>query len=124
MEYNYQEPLEYILRLIVNNPDELEITQKEEGTVIDLFIKANPSDYGIIIGRGGERIKNIKKILTVKAVRDGVKLNIHVDDDNNKQDTPAEQITTEEQNTTETEVEEPENIETPEDSQETEGQTI
>lgn len=86
MNYNYQEPLEYILKLIVNNPEDLEITQKEDGTVVDLFIKANPEDYGIIIGKGGERIKNIKKILTVKAVRDGVKLNINVDDSNVKRE--------------------------------------
>lgn len=82
MKYDYQEPLEYILKLIVNNPEDLEVTQKEDGTVVDLYVKANKEDYGIIIGKKGDRIKNIKKILTVKAVKDGVKLNIKVDDDN------------------------------------------
>jgi len=99
MKYNYKEPLEYILNLIVNHPEELEVTQKESGTIVDLYIKANPSDYGIIIGKKGERVKNIKKILTVKAVKDGVKLNIKVDDSNVKRESveeAAEEIPSEE----------------------------
>ncbi|HHH14312.1 MAG TPA: KH domain-containing protein [candidate division WWE3 bacterium] len=85
MNYNYKEPLEYILKLLVTHPEELEVRQEEEGTVVNLYVKANKEDYGIIIGKGGQRIKNIKNILTVKAVKDGVKINIHVDEEGKKE---------------------------------------
>ncbi len=84
MQYNYKEPLEYILKLLVNHPEDLEVTQEEDNTVVNLYVKANKEDYGIIIGKGGQRIKNIKNILTVKAVKDGVKINIYVDEESRK----------------------------------------
>lgn len=84
MKYDYKAPLEYIYKLIVNHPEDLVVRQEENDTIVNLYITANKEDYGVIIGSGGERIKNVKKILTVKAVRDGVKLNIKVDDDNSR----------------------------------------
>lgn len=80
-KYNYQEPLEHIIKVLVENPEEIEIRQEEDGTIINLFVKANPSDYGSIIGKRGKMINNIKNILKVKAVKDGVKININIDDD-------------------------------------------
>ncbi|MBP7859535.1 KH domain-containing protein [Patescibacteria group bacterium] len=81
MKDNYKEILEYILKFIVESPKEIEITENVTGTLIDLNVKANKADYGTIIGKGGQMIQNIRKILTVKAVKDGVKINIRIDDE-------------------------------------------
>lgn len=81
MKDNYKETLEYLLKFIVENPNDIEIEQTNEGTLINLNVKANKSDYGTIIGKGGQMIQNIRRILTVKAVKDGVKINIKIDDE-------------------------------------------
>ncbi|NCT55377.1 KH domain-containing protein [bacterium] len=78
--FNYKEPLEKIITVLVDNPKEVEIREEVDGTIVNLYIKANPNDYGVIIGRGGKMINNIKNILKVKAVKDGIKINLNIDD--------------------------------------------
>lgn len=99
-KYNYKDPLEHIIKVLVENPDEIEIRQEEEGTVVNLYVKANPSDYGSIIGKRGKMINNIKNLLKVKAVKDGVKININIEDDapkpTNKKEAEEETLESEE----------------------------
>lgn len=78
---SYKEALEYMVKLIAENPDEVEVREEVDGTVVNLYIKANKKDYGAIIGRGGQMVQNIRKILTVRAVKDGIKINIKIDDE-------------------------------------------
>lgn len=77
----YAQALEYMVKIIAENPDEVEITEQTDGTVITLYIKAAKSDYGAIIGKGGQMVQNMRRILTVKAVKDGIKININIDDE-------------------------------------------
>lgn len=77
----YGKALEYMVKIIAENPDEVEITEQTDGTVITLYIKAAKSDYGAIIGKGGQMVQNMRRILTVKAVKDGIKININIDDE-------------------------------------------
>lgn len=81
METNYKEVLEYILKFLVEYPEDLVVTESREGSIVDLNVKANKKDYGTIIGKGGQMIQNIRKVLTVKAVKDNVKVNIKIEDE-------------------------------------------
>ena len=66
-----QDTLEFIIKKIVNNPDDVEITQEEEedGT-IRFHITVNPEDAGLVIGKGGKVINAIRSIVRIQAIKD------------------------------------------------------
>ena len=65
-----KELLEYIAKPIVENPDEVEVTQEEEeeGKIV-LKLKVADEDKGRIIGKRGRIAESIRAILRVKAVK-------------------------------------------------------
>ena len=62
--------LEYIVKAIVENPDEVEITEEEEeeGKIV-LKLKVADEDKGRIIGKKGRIAESLRAILRVKAVK-------------------------------------------------------
>ena len=62
--------LEYIVKALVENPDEVEITEEEEEEgKIDLKLKVADEDKGRIIGKKGRIAESLRAILRVKAVK-------------------------------------------------------
>ena len=64
--------LEYIVKALVENPDEVEITEEEEeeGKIV-LKLKVADDDKGRIIGKKGRIAESLRAILRVKAVKTG-----------------------------------------------------
>jgi predicted RNA-binding protein YlqC (UPF0109 family) len=58
--------LEYVLKGIVEEKD-FEINEKEDTGQQILEIKADPEVTGLIIGKGGQTIKSIQNIISVRA---------------------------------------------------------
>lgn len=87
--------LEYIVPNIVNHPEDVIISETEEGGVVNLSIKVNPEDMGRVIGKSGKVIKAIRQIGRIIAIKKGVRVNIDVVDEGNRtvsEDTPNEQV--------------------------------
>jgi len=96
-----KELIEYILKSLTNFPDDVVITTQEEedGTTVYL-VKANPEDYGRIIGRRGNLIQAIRTIAKARAIKEHQRVMVRVltDDENREQtvttpatgETPAE----------------------------------
>jgi predicted RNA-binding protein YlqC (UPF0109 family) len=61
--------LEYIVKALVENPDEVEITEEEEEGKIVLKLKVADDDKGRIIGKKGRIAESLRSILRVKAVK-------------------------------------------------------
>lgn len=76
-----KELLEYIIPNIVNNPDEVEITEETTDGLTVLRIKVNPEDMGRVIGKSGKVIKAIRQIARIIALKKGVRVDIDVLDD-------------------------------------------
>lgn len=74
--------LEYILIRLVENPDEVKVTETvgDDGFII-LNVTANPADYGRIIGRGGAVITSIRNIIRVRAIKEGKRVAVKIDAD-------------------------------------------
>ena len=64
-----KELLEYIAKALVENPDEVEVTQEEEEGKVVLKLKVADEDKGRIIGKRGRIAESIRAILRVKAVK-------------------------------------------------------
>lgn len=79
-----QDLVKKIVSSIVNNPDDVEISQKESvdfpGLII-LKIKVNPDDLGIVIGKRGRTINAIRDLVTIAAIRSQQRVKVVVDEE-------------------------------------------
>lgn len=66
--------IEFLLKQIVNNPDEVSVEENREGTVIMLTICGAEEDMGLIIGKGGRTIRSLRALAKAKAIKEGVKV--------------------------------------------------
>lgn len=58
-----KEALEYILKTLVNNPEEISINQVEKDKLTVFEVKVSTDDMGRIIGKDGKNAKAIRTIL-------------------------------------------------------------
>ncbi|MER3581404.1 MAG: RNA-binding protein [Patescibacteria group bacterium] len=76
----YQKVLEEIIKALVNNPDSVKVTRRIDEMGVLLSIKLHPQDMGLIIGRKGETINAIKKIIKTIGVKHHARVNIKVEE--------------------------------------------
>ena len=75
-----KEFLEYLLKNIVANPEQIAITESKVDTFITLVISASTEDMGLIIGKEGKNIKAIRNIIKAKAIKDNVRVLVQIVD--------------------------------------------
>ena len=78
-----KELLEYIVKSIVNNPDAVEIEEKDSvdfpGLTI-LTINVAEEDKGVVIGRKGRTINAIRDLITINAIRTNRRVKVLIKD--------------------------------------------
>ncbi|NMB56331.1 KH domain-containing protein [Candidatus Beckwithbacteria bacterium] len=71
--------LRFILENIVDHPEDIKIQTKESEYGYNLIeFEVNPEDMGRIIGKGGKIISSIRKIIKIKAMKLGKRVNINL----------------------------------------------
>lgn len=79
-----KELLEHIVKSIVNNPDSVNIEEKESvdfpGLTI-LTIDVAEEDKGVVIGRKGRTINAIRDLVTINAIRTDKRVKVLIKDD-------------------------------------------
>ncbi len=76
--------LEYIVKAIVNNPEAVEVMEKESVDFHGLFIytiKVDQADKGVLIGRKGRTINAIRDLTTIAAIRQQKRVKVLVEED-------------------------------------------
>ncbi len=68
----------YIVKSIVNNPDDVEVSEDRQDGSVNLVLSVNPEDMGQVIGKGGQIIKAIRKLLTVRAMAENVRISLQL----------------------------------------------
>jgi uncharacterized protein len=119
-----KELLEYIVKNLVSNPEAVVVEEENQEGNVNLYLTVDSKDMGIVIGKGGQTIHSLRKILTVRAISENVRVNLQLTEpeggqgapvkDLPKEEAPAEE-STEEKETEKTE-EENEEEKTEEDS--------
>ncbi|MDR0915699.1 MAG: KH domain-containing protein [Oscillospiraceae bacterium] len=71
------ELLTYIAKSLVDNPDDIVVTSRVAGNETVLELRANKSDMGKVIGRGGRIAREIRTVVRAAGARRG--LNVTVD---------------------------------------------
>ncbi len=77
MEHD-QEFVEYIVKGIVNNPDDVRTERSidERGVLITLHI--NPEDMGYVIGRSGQTARSIRTLLKIVGAKNNARVNLKI----------------------------------------------
>lgn len=65
--------IDYMARAIVDNPDEVEVTEEEEDDQIVYHLRVAESDMGKVIGKQGRIANAMRTLLKVAAVRRGTR---------------------------------------------------
>lgn len=62
--------VEVIAKSLVDNPDEVVVTEKESGKALVLELKVAPSDMGKVIGKQGRIAKAIRSVVKAAASKE------------------------------------------------------
>lgn len=77
---NDKEFLEYVVKALVDNPNDVKIdrTVDEMGVLISLTV--NPADMGKIIGRNGNTAKAIRTLLRIIGMKNNARVNLKINE--------------------------------------------
>ena len=70
--------LEFIAKNLVTKPEAVSIDEQMEEGNVNLNLTVDPSDMGLIIGKNGQTIRAIRKLLTVRAIAENVRINLQL----------------------------------------------
>lgn len=70
--------LNFIVTSLVTKPEAVAIDEQNENGSVSLNLTVNPSDMGIIIGKGGQTIRAIRRLLTVRAIAENVRVSLQL----------------------------------------------
>ena len=82
--------LNYIVTSLVTKPDAVSIDEKSSDGNVDLILTVDPEDMGLVIGKGGQTIRSIRKLLTIRAIAENVRVNLQLNDPQGSQEAPKE----------------------------------
>ncbi len=73
-----KELVEVIAKALVDNPDEVVVTEKEEGKHVTLELHVAPSDMGKVIGKQGRIAKAIRSVVKAASLGDNKKVDVEI----------------------------------------------
>lgn len=73
-----KELVEVIAKSLVENPDEVTVTEKQSGKTTVVELKVAPSDMGKVIGKQGRIAKAIRAVVKVAASKEDKKVVVDI----------------------------------------------
>jgi predicted RNA-binding protein YlqC (UPF0109 family) len=74
------EIVEYLAKGLVDNPDELRVTETGDRDRVTVRLDVGEDDWGKVIGKGGRIASSIRALVKVAAVREDVRVNLEIGD--------------------------------------------
>lgn len=68
----------YIIKSLVNNPDEISINEIEQDRIVILELKVAKEDIGRVIGKEGKIIRTIRTLINAASLKIGKKVIVEV----------------------------------------------
>lgn len=75
-----QEFVEYIVKSLVEHPDDVKIDRKVDEMGVLITVKLNPQDIGQIIGREGSIIRAIRTLVRVIGLKNRARINLKIEE--------------------------------------------
>ncbi len=68
----------FIVTNLVTKPEAVSIDEQSQEGDVSLNLTVDPSDMGLIIGKSGQTIRSIRRLLTVRAIAENVRVNLQL----------------------------------------------
>ena len=75
-----QEFLEYVVKAIVNHPDEVKTTRTVDERGVLITLDLNPTDMGYVIGRRGQTARAVRTLLKVVGAKNNARVNLKINE--------------------------------------------
>lgn len=75
-----QEFVEYVVKSIVDHPDDVKLERSIDEMGVLITLTVNPEDMGQIIGRSGATAKSIRTLLRVIGARNNARVNLKINE--------------------------------------------
>ena len=72
--------VEYVARGLVDKPDEVRVSERDEGDRIIIRLDVADDDWGKVIGKGGRIAAAMRSVMKVAAVREDVRAGLEIGD--------------------------------------------
>lgn len=72
--------LEYVVKAIVNYPDDVKSTRTVDERGVLITLDLNPSDMGYVIGRRGQTARAIRTLLKVVGAKNNARVNLKINE--------------------------------------------
>ncbi len=70
--------IDYVVRAIVQFPDEVEVTQTTDNLGVLITLKVNKEDMGKIIGKSGQTAKSLRILLRMMGAKTNERFNLKI----------------------------------------------
>lgn len=70
--------LDYIVKNLVSKPEAVQIDQQINHGEVNLSLTVDSTDMGMVIGKEGQIIKAIRKLLVVRAIAENIRVNLQL----------------------------------------------
>jgi len=75
-----KEFLEFIVKAIVGNPDDVKVDRKVDEMGVLLTLDLNPEDMGYVIGKQGQTAKAVRTLLKIIGAKNQARVNLKIND--------------------------------------------
>ena len=72
--------LEFIVKSLVDHPDEVKVDRKVDEMGVLLSLKVNPEDMGVIIGRAGATARSIRSLVRIVGLKNHARVNLKIEE--------------------------------------------
>ncbi len=80
MQNTDQEFLEYVVKMLVDNPSDVKVNRQVDEMGVLLTLDVNPADMGKVIGRSGNTAKAIRILLRVVGMKNNARVNLKINE--------------------------------------------
>ena len=75
-----QEFLEYLVKSLVDHPDDVKVDRKVDEMGVLLSLKVNAMDMGQVVGRQGATAKAIRSLLRIVGIKNNARVNLKIEE--------------------------------------------
>ncbi len=78
METKDQQFLEFLVKAIVDHPEDVKIDRRVDEMGVLLALKVNPLDMGQVVGKGGSTAQAIRSLLRIVGIKNNARVNLKI----------------------------------------------
>ena len=72
--------LEYLVKSIVDHPDDVKVDRRVDEMGVLLVLKVNAQDMGQVVGRQGATAKSIRSLLRIVGIKHNARVNLKIEE--------------------------------------------